>query len=211
MEERSTRIKEFEKDLRDQLLNSLIQAQGLINGGMKVLARLEKHVNEEVTMKRLEHVFGETPRNGRIWPDYVILHHSTTRDGATVSWGAIRNYHVRHLGWQDIGYHAGIEEIGGHVEILIGRIPGEIGAHCLSQAMNRRSVGVCVVGNFDVNPVPEPKWQAALELTAWLCRVYRIDPENVLGHREVARDGRTCPGDQFDMPRFRQELSACGV
>jgi N-acetylmuramoyl-L-alanine amidase len=200
-------MEELEKDLRDRLLNDVVPAQGLIHSASKILARLESYINDEVTMERLERAYGGTePGEGLIWPDYVILHHSTTRDGATVSWDAIRRYHVRDQGWQDIGYHCGIEVIGDHVEILVGRIPGEIGAHCLAQNMNRRSIGVCIVGNFDVEDVPDDKWQVALHLVRWICRVYRIEPDNVLGHREVARDGRTCPGKRFDLGEFRALL-----
>ena len=207
MTERTERMEELEKDLRDRLLNGVVQAQGLINGALKVMARLETYIHEEITMERLERVYGETdPGPGLIWPDYVILHHSTTQDGATVSWDAIRRYHVRHQGWRDIGYHFGIETINDHVETLVGRIPGEVGAHCRAQNMNRRSVGVCVVGNFDVGGVSDDKWQVALRLVRWLCRVYKIEPDHVLGHREVAKDGRSCPGERFDMGAFRALL-----
>lgn len=145
-------------------------------------------------------------------PDFIIIHHSLTKDSGTVSWGSIRNYHTGPNGWSDIGYHFGVELVqsgqsGGYAlneyEILLGRMPDQIGAHCLGK--NSNSVGVCVVGNFDEGPVPPRQWAKALQLVRWLRRQYEIPVERVLGHREAAPN-RTCPGKNFDMDRFRKAV-----
>ncbi len=209
MNDRAAKVKDLEHDLRDELLSGITEAGTWLKQATKALLRTEEYVREQITMDRLMGACGENgpaAAGGAEGPEFVILHHSTTRDSETFSWSAIRRHHVETLGWRDIGYHFGIELVADGVEVMLGRMPGEVGAHCIAGGMNARSVGVCVVGNYDREDVPHAHEQAALRLVRWVCRVYRIPTENVLGHREVALDGRTCPGGRFDMGRFRSLL-----
>lgn len=146
---------------------------------------------------------------------YVIVHHSLTEDSGTVSWGAIRKYHMITQRYTDIGYQFGIEDVNGRPEILIGRIPSREGAHCKELGMNHNSYGVCVIGNFDIAPPSEMIMRSTVGLIRWLMEWNPIPRANVLGHREVGlmaghdwRDGKykTCPGTQFDMNHLRQML-----
>lgn len=136
-------------------------------------------------------------------PQFIVIHHSLTKDGQTVSWGAIRRYHTQVQGWRDIGYHYGIELVGDYYEILLGRLENEAGAHCIGA--NDKSIGICCVGNFDEAPPPDRQWQVCLNLTRQLMQEYRIDPGHVFGHREWA-ESRTCPGKHWDMGLFRALL-----
>lgn len=138
-------------------------------------------------------------------PQYIIIHHSLTEDGETVSWGAIRRYHTQTLGWRDIGYHYGIELVGQYYEILMGRLPGETGAHCKEQGMNRKSLGICCVGNFDMIEPPPGQFQKCLNLVRHLMALYNIPSDRVLGHRELATY-KSCPGRSWDMGEFRSLL-----
>jgi len=135
-------------------------------------------------------------------PKHIIIHHSLTKDSRTVSWSAIRRYHTEHLGWRDIGYHFGIEQVKDKQEVLFGRFPDETGAHC--KGMNREAIGVCCVGNYDLVTPPPDQWELCLKLVRWLMKVYSIPGENVYGHYEFAP--KSCPGKYFDLDLFRNKL-----
>ena len=133
---------------------------------------------------------------------HIILHHSLTKDGQTVSWQAIRRYHMQEKGWRDIGYHFGIELINDHHEILVGRDLDQDGAHCVG--MNDRAIGICFVGNFDLAPPPADHWAAGVLFVRSLCRILMIPITNVVAHRDFAP--KSCPGKLFDMELFRRNL-----
>jgi len=137
-------------------------------------------------------------------PEFIILHHSLTKDGATVSWGRIRDYHLQ-KGWRDIGYHYGVELARDHYEAFVGRPIEQKGAHCLDGGMNRRAIGVCFVGNFDHEPPPREQWLAGVRLVKSLCNTHNIRPDNIFGHRHFAKN-RTCPGAKFDIAAFKREV-----
>ena len=137
-------------------------------------------------------------------PRNIIIHHSLTKDGKTVSWNAIRKYHLS-LGWRDIGYHYGIELVDDHHEILVGRMMNESGAHCKQQNMNYRSLGICCIGNFDVDHVPKKQWQLCLKLVRSLVDVLQLPIDNIYGHNAFAHY-KSCPGTNWSMDNFRREL-----
>lgn len=135
----------------------------------------------------------------------IVIHHSLTDDGKTLSWQAIRDYHIKTNGWRDIAYHYGIELVNDHVEILVGRMIDEEGAHCKERQMNHRGIGICIVGNFDQAPPPKDKWDAAVDLTKALMRTLGIPAREVYGHGEIC-GYKSCPGKLFDMNKFRAQL-----
>lgn len=135
----------------------------------------------------------------------IILHHSWSRDNGELDWPGIRNYHVKDLGWDAIGYHYGIELYSSHYEILTGRFMDVEGAHCRDKGMNHKSLGLCLIGNFDEVAPPEKQWKAAVDLTRSICSRFNLSISSILGHRE-AGSSKTCPGLLFDMDKFRTEV-----
>jgi len=136
-------------------------------------------------------------------PQYIILHHSLTKDGSTVSWDAIRRYHTQTLHWNDIGYHAGIELIGNTYEVLFGRMLNVLGAH--TRGLNSISLGICFIGNFDIATVPVEQWNLGIKLVRSLREIFSIPINHVKGHRDYA-DYKSCPGKLFDVSQFRKDL-----
>ena len=135
---------------------------------------------------------------------YILLHHSLTKDGKTISTQAIRRYH-KGLGWRDIGYHFLCELVNGEYEVLVGRDLNERGAHCKQASMNELAIGICLVGNFDLAVVPKPQWDRAVKFVAGLCEQLSISPQNVIAHRDYA-SYKSCPGEKFNMDFFRQDV-----
>ena len=102
------------------------------------LGRLQNELRGDIF--NLERSFKEMIH--RHW-SYIMLHHSLTKDGATVSWQAIRRWHMGLIGsgnknspdynpylekpMKDIAYHFGIELVGspiiGNKELLRTRPP----------------------------------------------------------------------------------------
>lgn len=147
--------------------------------------------------------------------NYIVIHHSLTKDSDTVSWGAIRKYHVNTLGFRACGYHWGVERVNGFYEVLMGRFMDDTGAHCRDAMMNQKGIGICCVGNWDLEEPPGDLLETTRKLCKWIMKLYDIPSQNVLGHWEaqalggVAENARkTCPGTKFDMEAFRGSLLA---
>lgn len=156
----------------------------------------------------------------------IIIHHSLTKDGKVVDWQAIRRYHMGWAymnntitaseaqqlikdgkrvksPWTDIGYHFGIELVNDTYEILAGRYLNQIGAHTRNQ--NHDSIGICCVGNFDIEYVPDAVMQKAVKLVKSLMFVFNIGVDNVFGHHDFD-PSKSCPGKNFSVQNLKNKL-----
>jgi len=135
-------------------------------------------------------------------PDSLILHCSAGPDRKLEDWPSVISYHVNDRGWDDVGYHYGIEWIDNEIVLHAGRPVWAVGAHCRANGMNHRAIGICIIGEFDVEPPRRTEWWAVADALAWLSLVHRIAPERVFGHSEHEA-GKTCPGLMWDMDEMR--------
>ena len=170
----------------------------------------------------------------------IVWHHSASPDLVTRDWNGIVKYHTSYridfetvtkeeferriksnegkyfqTPWKAVGYHAGIELVGGIPILNIGRPLYEIGAHAgvkgASNRFNTEYIGMCAIGNYDVDTVSDQIWKFALEITKLLMKIFSISKTHVIGHREVydllgVPRQKTCPGKYWSMDNFRAEL-----
>jgi N-acetyl-anhydromuramyl-L-alanine amidase AmpD len=148
-------------------------------------------------------------------PEFIVVHHSFTVDGIGESWRAIRKYHINVDGWYDIGYHKGIELVGKKIEVFNGRKDQVPGAHTKELHMNSRSIGICVVGNYDITAPDEDHLEVLKQVCYAYMVSYSIPTHKVVGHREIGLMAgydwtkgqyKTCPGSKFDMTALREAL-----
>lgn len=128
-------------------------------------------------------------------PNKITLHHSwrpsrTQFKGSSTIRG-IQRYHMDSNGWSDVGYHFLIgTDSSGNVTIYQGRPENKIGAH--TGGYNTHNIGICLIGDHDVESLHPNAYKKLVELIAWLCATYRISPDNLYGHRDFST--KTCPG-----------------
>lgn len=142
-----------------------------------------------------------------MYPTKIILHHSLTKDGKEPNWNAIRKWHkgeypASKYKMRDIGYHFGIELIKDRYEIIVGRMLNNRGAHTKGQ--NSRSIGICLVGNFDKHPPLKEQWDLTLKFVSSLRKIFAISLSDIHGHCDFAN--KSCPGKAFDMKLFKSQL-----
>ena len=117
----------------------------------------------------------------------IVIHH-VGNTNKNVNSSVIHHWHLQN-GWNGIGYHYIIRKDG---TIERGRPLGTVGAHCYNQ--NDHTVGICVVGNFELARPTHEQFRAAEQLIGAICGIYGIIPNDntVVGHKYYNRTD--CPG-----------------
>lgn len=133
--------------------------------------------------------------------DTLVVHH----DAAIVSgpYNTMKRvqieaaYHVK-KGWKHLSYHYIIDNIGDVYQCLP---ENEIGYHAGNYVVNKKSIAVCLHGNFDKqNPIPK-QLAALTAFVKWLTTERPDLPilvkKSLKGHREVRLTPTACPGSNL--------------
>lgn len=73
--------------------------------------------------------------------------------------------------------------------------------------MNWKSVGVCVVGEFDTAAPSAVLFDTVTRFLSVLCVVLSIRPTEIYGHREFT-DRKTCPGVKWNLDSVRNVVQS---
>ncbi|MDP9418156.1 MAG: N-acetylmuramoyl-L-alanine amidase, partial [Actinomycetota bacterium] len=164
----------------------------------------------------------------------VTIHHTASSNDyspADVP-GIIRGfyaYHVRSLGWSDIGYNVLVDKFGTAWEGRAGGVDRPvIGAH--AGGFNTDTAGVSMIGTYGTFEPPPALKETVAQVTAWKLGMYGRDPKGtvtltsrgstryssgtrvtlprIFGHRDVS--STACPGDRgyANLPPLRDRAAA---
>jgi N-acetyl-anhydromuramyl-L-alanine amidase AmpD len=175
------------------------------------------------------------PNDTRDW-NGIVIHHSASPDGITRDADGIAKYHTSYridynivteeeynrrllIGdgkvfekpWKAVGYNFLIERVGKDIKLIPGRPLSWVGAHAgwkTDNYYNENYIGICVIGNYDIVPPEDDKWNFIIDVIKSLMFCYEIHTTNILGHRETYQrfnvpPQKTCPGTAFDMEKLR--------
>jgi N-acetylmuramoyl-L-alanine amidase len=134
----------------------------------------------------------------------IIVHHSQRRWDHPLF---IRHRHVRRRGWEDIGYHYLIGN--GRLftrdgKLYKGRDDSFAGAHAFGH--NKDTIAICLIGDFDKEMPTGKQMESLVGFLKEKMRLYGIGRESVLGHRELPKVVKTCPGKNLKMDDLRSRL-----
>ncbi len=136
---------------------------------------------------------------------FLIIHH-TQRPNDTID--SLRDYHTKKRHFEDIGYHY---VIGNSINTKDGkiyktRLEKYKGAHAVQ--VNKNSLGIALIGNFDKAFPTEKQFNSLLKLLKELIKKYKIPTKKFIGHNKIKDVAKTCPGKNFDMTKLRKILAS---
>ena len=121
----------------------------------------------------------------------LVIHHAGLTKDVDIDVPSIHDMHLGN-GWAGIGYHFVVHKDG---FIEAARPLQYVGAHAYQH--NKFTVGICMTGNYNLAYPPFEQAYAVEQLTAALCKKYKIKPSctTIFGHRDL--NDTSCPGDKF--------------
>ncbi|PZH15772.1 N-acetylmuramoyl-L-alanine amidase [Streptomyces sp. NTH33] len=110
----------------------------------------------------------------------AFVHHTSSGNNYTCAQApsvirSIYRYHVKSMGWRDIGYNFLIDKCGTLYEGRAGGVAKAVlGAHTLG--FNTDSVGIAVIGSYGTSKPSSAAVTAVARLTAWKLGLYGMNP-----------------------------------
>ena len=143
----------------------------------------------------------------RAWK-WIVIHHSATPTGSAAMFDKMHKAN----GWDELGYHFvignGTNSGNGQVEVGGRWRAQKWGAHAKTadNRYNDYGIGICLVGNFDVDRPTPAQQQSLAKLVAFLEKTYRVPGDRVIGHGETK--ATDCPGRFMNIAQVRSQARA---
>jgi N-acetylmuramoyl-L-alanine amidase len=138
----------------------------------------------------------------RHW-QWIIIHHTATSFGNAA---IVTRWHIDR-GFDEMGYHFlignGTNSGDGQVEVGTRWPKQKWGAHTKTpdNRFNDFGIGICLVGNFDVQYPSAAQMRSLDRLVAYLMKTYHIPPDHILGHNNCK--STDCPGKHLSVAVVR--------
>lgn len=147
----------------------------------------------------------------RSWK-WIVVHHSATPVGSATRFD---RQHREEKHWDELGYHFvignGTDTKDGQVEVGSRWPKQKWGAHAKTpdNRFNDYGIGICLVGNFELERPTARQMESLARLVAYLQSTYRIPQERIIGHGSVhsLANGGTitdCPGRYMSVVTVRR-------
>ncbi|MES4892872.1 peptidoglycan recognition protein [Streptomyces sp. NPDC096012] len=110
----------------------------------------------------------------------AFVHHTASGNKYTCAQApsvirSIYRYHVKSMGWRDIGYNFLVDKCGTVYEGRAGGVAKAVlGAHTLG--FNTNSMGIAVIGSYGTSKPSSAAVTAVARLAAWKLGLYKADP-----------------------------------
>ncbi|MFO1008027.1 MAG: peptidoglycan recognition family protein [Planctomycetaceae bacterium] len=143
--------------------------------------------------------------NLREWK-FIVLHHSATEVGSVESIDAAHKQRKDADGnpWRGIGYHF---VVGNGRGMKDGEVAATFrwaeqceGAHAGDLQYNTQGVGICLIGNFEMEPPTPAQLNSLQGLVVALRKGCQIDAKSVIRHTDIK--ATACPGKRFPMEKL---------
>ena len=144
--------------------------------------------------------------------EYIVVHHSAGNYGNIEFLQKVHRERQAYDPIDAIPYHY---IIGNGNGMGMGEVASDWrgdnniwGAHVSrnNRDRNLRGIGICMVGNYEENTVPQKQYDSLVSLTKTLMQKYSIGAENVSGHGHTQGESTKCPGKHFPMQRFLTDI-----
>lgn len=139
---------------------------------------------------------------------WIVIHHSASDVGGA----RLFDKEHRAKGWDELGYDFvignGSDTRDGQIEVGPRWPVQKWGAHAKTpnEQYNNYGIGICLVGNFDIQYPSRRQLDSLARLCAYLMITYRIPPDNVLFHRDTKPTD--CPGKHMHRAQMRDMAEA---